>query len=29
MGRTVDSDVHNAFVEFRAKDDDKVRPSRY
>ncbi|KAL9108043.1 MAG: hypothetical protein Q9227_007149 [Pyrenula ochraceoflavens] len=23
MGRTVDSDVHAAFVEFRAKDDDK------
>lgn len=24
MGRTVDQDVHAAFVEFRAKDDDKV-----
>ncbi|KAL9624706.1 MAG: hypothetical protein Q9160_001060 [Pyrenula sp. 1 TL-2023] len=25
MGRTVDQDVHAAFVEFRAKDDDKIR----
>jgi hypothetical protein len=24
MGRTVDPDVHAAFVEFRAKEDDKV-----
>ena len=24
MGRTVDQDVHAAFIEFRAKDDDKV-----
>lgn len=25
MGRTVDQEVHAAFVEFRAKEDDKVR----
>ncbi|KAH8705630.1 hypothetical protein BGW36DRAFT_435535 [Talaromyces proteolyticus] len=25
MGRTVDQEVHAAFVEFRAKDDDKAR----
>lgn len=25
MGRTVDQDVHASYVEFRAKDDDKVR----
>ena len=24
MGRTVDQEVHAAFVEFRAKEDDKV-----
>jgi len=24
MGRSVDQDVHAAFIEFRAKDDDKV-----
>ena len=28
MGRTVDQEVHAAFVEFRAKEDDKVRISR-
>lgn len=27
MGRTVDQDVHAAFVEFRAKEDDKVIPA--
>mgnify|MGYP000914720741 CR=1 FL=1 len=27
MGRTVDQEVHAAFVEFRAKEDDKVRES--
>lgn len=27
MGRTVDQEVHAAFVEFRAKEDDKVRDS--
>lgn len=26
MGRTVDQEVHAAFVEFRAKEDDKVSP---
>ena len=26
MGRTVDQEVHAAFVEFRAKEDDKVKP---
>ena len=25
MGRTVDQDVHQAFIEFRLKPDDKVR----
>lgn len=25
MGRTVDQEVHAAFVEFRAKEDDKVK----
>lgn len=25
MGRTVDQEVHAAFVEFRAKEDDKAR----
>lgn len=28
MGRTVDQEVHAAFVEFRAKEDDKVRDLR-
>lgn len=28
MGRTVDQEVHAAFVEFRAKEDDKVRVFR-
>lgn len=27
MGRTVDQEVHAAFVEFRAKEDDKARDS--
>jgi hypothetical protein len=29
MGRTVDQEVHAAFVEFRAKEDDKVRDLLY
>ncbi|CAG7954602.1 unnamed protein product [Penicillium salamii] len=29
MGRTVDQEVHAAFVEFRAKEDDKVREDAF
>lgn len=29
MGRTVDQEVHAAFVEFRAKEDDKVKLAPY